>query len=158
MLPILHKHHHLLVTLLLCNAAAMEALPIFLDALVPSIIAIVISVTAVLFFGEIIPQAICTGPSQIRIAATVAPMTLALMYVSSPLSYPISLLLDLLLGKHEKARFLNADLKALIDLHQHQSLKGGAFSDHVDQGAMGLGAHQTEMIKGAIDLAKHSAR
>jgi metal transporter CNNM len=41
----------------------MEALPIFLDNLVPSFWAIVISVTAVLFAGEVIPQAICTGPS-----------------------------------------------------------------------------------------------
>lgn len=41
----------------------MEALPIFLDAIVPSVLAIVISVTAVLFFGEIIPQAVCTGPN-----------------------------------------------------------------------------------------------
>jgi metal transporter CNNM len=33
----------------------MEALPIFLDELVPSVWAIIISVTAVLFFGEVIP-------------------------------------------------------------------------------------------------------
>lgn len=30
-LPILKKHHQLLVTLLFCNACALEALPIFLD-------------------------------------------------------------------------------------------------------------------------------
>lgn len=64
-LPILQQHHWLLVTLLLANAAAMEALPIFLDALVPAYAAVIISVTAVLIFGEIIPQAVCTGPSQI---------------------------------------------------------------------------------------------
>lgn len=62
-LPILKQHHFLLVTLLLANALAMESLPIFLDAIVPSFWAIIISVTAVLFFGEVIPQAICTGPS-----------------------------------------------------------------------------------------------
>jgi len=46
----------MLVTLLLCNAAAVEALPICLDRLVPaSWMAIVISVTGVLAFGEIIP-------------------------------------------------------------------------------------------------------
>ena len=108
----------------------MEALPIFLDSIVPAAIAIVISVTAVLFFGEIIPQAVCTGPNQIRIAAAVSPVTLTLMYASCPLSYPISLLLDVLLGKHEKARFLNADLKALIDLHQRASLSNmGPYKD-----------------------------
>jgi hypothetical protein len=42
----------LLVTLLLANAAAMEALPIFLDKMVPEWLAIILSVTAVLFFGE----------------------------------------------------------------------------------------------------------
>jgi len=61
--PVIDKHHWMLVTLLLCNATAMEALPIFLDALVPSYISIIISVTAVLLIGEIIPQAICTGPN-----------------------------------------------------------------------------------------------
>ena len=45
--------HYLLVTLLLCNAAAMEALPIVLDKLVHEVVAILISVTAVLFFGEL---------------------------------------------------------------------------------------------------------
>ena len=53
--PILKRHHYLLVTLLLSNATAMEALPIFLDKLVPSFWAVMISVTMVLFFGEIIP-------------------------------------------------------------------------------------------------------
>jgi len=62
LLPILKKHHYLLVTLLLCNATCMEALPIYLDKLVPEIWAIMISVTCVLFFGEIIPMAVCTGP------------------------------------------------------------------------------------------------
>jgi metal transporter CNNM len=38
----------------------MEALPLFLDRLANPLTAILVSVTAVLFFGEIIPQAICT--------------------------------------------------------------------------------------------------
>ena len=62
-IPILKQHHYLLVTLLIANACAMEALPICLDKIVPSYLAIIISVTAVLFFGEVIPQAICTGPN-----------------------------------------------------------------------------------------------
>ena len=61
--PVIDKHHWMLVTLLLCNAAAVEALPLSLDRLVPSYVAIILSVTGVLAFGEIIPQALCTGPS-----------------------------------------------------------------------------------------------
>ena len=35
----------------------MEALPIFLDKMLPEIIAILLSVSFVLLFGEVIPQA-----------------------------------------------------------------------------------------------------
>jgi len=58
--PVVANQHFLLVTLLLCNAVSMEALPLFLDRLADPVTAIIISVTAVLLFGEIIPQAICT--------------------------------------------------------------------------------------------------
>lgn len=40
---LLHRPHYLLATLLLCNAAAMEALPIFLDRLLNPVAAVVIS-------------------------------------------------------------------------------------------------------------------
>jgi positive regulator of sigma E activity len=46
------RHHLLLVTLLVANAAAMEALPLFVDRIVGTVGAILISVTAVLLFGE----------------------------------------------------------------------------------------------------------
>lgn len=55
-LPILERKHLLLATLLLSNALAMESLPIFLDAIMPSSLAIIISTTVVLIFGEIVPQ------------------------------------------------------------------------------------------------------
>jgi hypothetical protein len=58
--PIVSNQHFLLVTLLLCNACAMEALPLFLDRLADPVTAILISVTAVLVFGEVLPQAVCS--------------------------------------------------------------------------------------------------
>ena len=50
--PLVKRHHLLLVTLLLGNACAVEAMPIFLDKITNPIIAILVSVTAVLVFGE----------------------------------------------------------------------------------------------------------
>lgn len=58
--PLVSNAHFLLVTLLLCNACAMEALPLFLDSLADPLTAIVVSVTAVLVFGEVLPQAVCS--------------------------------------------------------------------------------------------------
>jgi CBS domain containing-hemolysin-like protein len=103
-LPILADRHWLLVTLLLMNAAAMETLPLCLDKLVPEYLAIIISVTLVLFFGEVIPQAYCTGPDQVKVAAYVAPLAKGLMLFSSILTYPLAKLLDRILGEHHKSR------------------------------------------------------
>ena len=122
-LPVLSNRHWLLVTLLLMNSFAMEALPVFLDRIVSRVMAVVISVTLILAFGEVIPQAVCTGPNQVKIAAFVAPLTRFLMIISWPLSFWIGKLLDIILGEHHKSRFLNSDLKALVELHTYQALK-----------------------------------
>lgn len=51
-LMIVKRHHLLLVTLLLANALAVETMPIFLSKITVEVVAIIISVTAVLLFGE----------------------------------------------------------------------------------------------------------
>ena len=51
-LRLVRRHHLLLVTLLLANAVAVESMPIFLNKITNEIVAIVVSVSAVLLFGE----------------------------------------------------------------------------------------------------------
>ena len=114
---IISDHHWILVTLLLCNAFACEAMPILLDKLVNDVMAIVISVTVLLFVGEIVPQALCTGPNQMKIAAFLAPFTYSLMIITYPLSFPIAKFMDCVIGLHGKTRFCNSDLKSVIELH-----------------------------------------
>jgi ankyrin repeat/SOCS box protein 13/metal transporter CNNM len=46
------RHHLLLVTLLLANAVAVEAMPIFLAKITTEVVAVIVSVIAVLVFGE----------------------------------------------------------------------------------------------------------
>ena len=53
-LPVLSNRHWLLCTLLLMNSFAMEALPVFLDRVFSRLTAVVISVTLLLIFGEVI--------------------------------------------------------------------------------------------------------
>ncbi len=143
------------MTLLLANSVAMETLPLFLDQLVSEFMAILISVTAVLIFGEILPQAICTGPSQMRVAAAVAPVTKGLMIVEWIVAYPIAKLLDCVLGEHTKSRYQNKDLKTLIELHSSEALKALDNDEQLDN--MGLDPKQTELIRGAIDLTDTTA-
>lgn len=51
--PLVSRPHWLLCTLLLCNAAAMETLPLFLDRLLDPVGAVLLSVSAILLFGEV---------------------------------------------------------------------------------------------------------
>ncbi|EJK73791.1 hypothetical protein THAOC_04567 [Thalassiosira oceanica] len=105
LLPLLVGHssrHRLLVSLLLLNSLANEALPIFLDELFPSKYAsILVSVCFVLFFGEILPSAIFTGPDQVRMASTMVPLARLVMFIVSPVAIPIAKLLDHVLHDDE---------------------------------------------------------
>mmetsp|Transcript_56710 Transcript_56710/g.120408 ORF Transcript_56710/g.120408 Transcript_56710/m.120408 type:complete len:634 (-) Transcript_56710:147-2048(-) len=105
LLPLLvghSKRHRLLVSLLLLNSIANEGLPLFLDELFPSKLAsIIVSVTLVLMFGEIIPSALFTGPDQVELAAKLVPLVKAVMFVLAPIAVPIARLLDKVLHDHD---------------------------------------------------------
>ena len=154
-LPIREKHHYLLVTLLLANAFAMEALPVFLDRILSAVAAIVISVTVVLIMGEIIPQAICTGPNQIPIAAAVAPVLKIFMIVESVIAYPLSKLLDLVMGKHGMKRYNNKEIKALLQLHSRRVLKTHNVHHGVDTGFSNTVAN---VLCSAVDFSRKRVR
>nr|GLL38973.1 DUF21 domain-containing protein At2g14520-like isoform X1 [Ipomoea trifida] len=145
-LPVVKKQHLLLCTLLISNAAAMEALPIFLDDLVPDLVAILLSVTLILLFGEIIPQSVCSRYG-LAIGAAVAPAVRVLMWFWFPVAYPISKLLDCILGHEHKSLFRRAELKTLVDLHGNEAGKGGELS--IDE---------TTIIAGALELAEKTAK
>lgn len=122
LLPIVSQHHRLLVTLLLSNAIAMEALPVFLGRLVPEIAAIAISVTAVLFFGEVFPQALCSRYG-LAIGYYLAWFVWFLMIVMYPVAYPVGKLLDAMLGKEHATFFRRNELSAFVELHQDVSIE-----------------------------------
>jgi len=149
-LPVVNKHHQLLVTLLLANAVAMEALPIFLDKMFPSWAAIIISTTLVLFFGEVIPQALLIGPNQLQIASSLVPLVKFVMCIFYPLAKPIAILLDVVLGHHMTTRYNDADLKTLVDLHVQSELQ--QHLEATSQQRHGLMPWQAKIIHGAIDL------
>ncbi|ETV94733.1 hypothetical protein, variant [Aphanomyces invadans] len=124
LLPVVKQHHRVLVSLLLFNAIANEALPVFLARIVPDTYAVVISVSCVLFFGEILPSAIFTGKAQLTIAATLVPIVRLLMWMALPVAWPIAKALDCVLGDdHHVSRYKRKELKALVALHHRKSLK-----------------------------------
>ncbi|BFG15290.1 hypothetical protein CerSpe_015640 [Prunus speciosa] len=143
-LPVVQKQHQLLVTLLLCNAAAMEALPIYLDKLFNQYVAIILSVTFVLFFGEVIPQSICTRYG-LAVGSNFVCLVRVLMVLCYPIAYPIGKILDCVLG-HNEALFRRAQLKALVSIHSQEEGKGGELTHD-----------ETTIISGALDLTEKTA-
>jgi len=78
------------------------------------------------------------------------PLVYFFMKITSPISWPIAKLLDLMMGEHEVPRFNNLELKHLISLHTKDALK--EFSFNSDRSSIGLDKHQAEMITGALTL------
>jgi CBS domain containing-hemolysin-like protein len=111
--PIIRDEHLLLVTLLVGNAAAMEALPIFLDELVASWLAVVISVSFVLIFGEIIPQAIF-AKDPVGVGYRLAPLVRFLQFIFFPICWPIARLLDRCLQHSHGAVFSKEEMHNLF--------------------------------------------
>jgi len=142
--PLITRRHLTLVTLLVGNAIAMEALPVFMDILVPKAVAIMLSVTAVVFFGEIIPQAVCLK-WPLELAAFFAWLMYVLVGVLYPISAPIAGLLDWMLGHSNDAILSRGALRQLAMLHG-ESARGGP-----------LNTDEVEIIIGALDLHTKTA-
>lgn len=110
--------HWVLVTLLLSNVITNETLPIVLDRVLgggwPAVVS---STIAIVIFGEIIPQSASVRYG-LRIGAIFAPFVLGLMYLMYPIAYPISLLLDYILGEDHGTIYKRAGLKTLVGLHK----------------------------------------
>jgi len=162
-LPVLSNRHWLLCTLLLMNSFAMEALPVFLDRVFSRFTAVVISVTLLLIFGEVIPQALCTGPRQVQIAALAAPMTRFLMIISWPITFWLGKCLDIILGEQGKTRYQNQDLKCLVEMHTVEALKKIAEEEEKNpyiakndipkpSDKMGLGQLEANLMISALEI------
>lgn len=110
--------HWVLVVLLLSNVIINESLPIFLDSAIGGgLLAIVISATAIVIFGEVIPQAVCARYG-LAIGARCAPFVLLLMYLFAPVAYPIAKILDRALGVHDAHTYKKAELKSFLQFHR----------------------------------------
>ncbi|KAF1557960.1 Metal transporter CNNM4, partial [Eudyptula albosignata] len=97
--PIRRKGNYLLCSLLLGNVLVNTTLTILLDDLIGSGIgAVVASTIGIVIFGEIVPQALCSRHG-LAVGANTIVVTKFFMLVTFPLSYPVSKLLDCILGQ-----------------------------------------------------------
>uniref|UniRef100_A0A182VRG0 CNNM transmembrane domain-containing protein n=1 Tax=Anopheles minimus TaxID=112268 RepID=A0A182VRG0_9DIPT len=111
--PVRDKGNYLLCSILLGNVLVNSSFTILLDGLTSGLFAIIGSTIAIVIFGEIIPQAICSRHG-LAVGARTIMITKAVMLITFPLSYPISKVLDFLLGKEIGNFYDRERLKELV--------------------------------------------
>ncbi|KAM9456227.1 metal transporter CNNM4-like [Clarias gariepinus] len=125
--PIRSKGNYLLCSLLLGNVLVNTTLTILLDGLIGSGIgAVAVSTVGIVIFGEIVPQALCSRHG-LAVGANTILLTKFFMLLTIPLSFPISKLLDCILGQ-EIGRVYNREkllgmlkvTEAYIDLEKEE--------------------------------------
>ena len=110
--PIRSHGNFLLCSLLLGNVLVNNTLTILLDTLTSGLVAVIGATMGIVVFGEIIPQAICSRHG-LAVGAYTIWLTKLFMILTFPLSYPISKLLDCILGDEIGTVY---DKKKLVEL------------------------------------------
>ncbi|KAK0615740.1 hypothetical protein B0T17DRAFT_592457 [Bombardia bombarda] len=133
--------HWVLVTLLLANVIVNETLPVVLDrCLGGGVAAVVGSTFLIVIFGEILPQSVCVRYG-LQIGGYMSKPVLALMYLTSFISWPIAKLLDKLLGEDHGTVYKKSGLKTLVTLHRDL----GGVSERLNQ-------DEVTIISAVLDL------
>jgi metal transporter CNNM len=97
-LPLRKRGNLLLCTILLGNVTVNSALAILMGDLTSGVMGLIISTGIITIFGEIIPQAVCSRYALIMGANTTW-IIYFFMFVTFPISFPISAILDKVLGE-----------------------------------------------------------
>ena len=93
-LPLVRQKHLVLVTLLLTTALADEVLPLCINAIAPTWVAVVVSVIFMLLFTEILPTAVFTDTRvNLKLTSSLTPFVWFLIFVEGMITWPMAVLL-----------------------------------------------------------------
>jgi metal transporter CNNM len=150
-LPLRKNSNLSLASILLANVAVISATSLVLNhALggskhaVNGIIAGIVSTLLIVLFGEIFPQAIFSRHA-LQFTARFAPLLKVIIYITYPLSKPLQLLLDKLLGK---------ELYPIQSRHELGILLG----EHLKNEQSELDEDEVEIMQGALTLSEKRVR
>ncbi|XP_073277034.1 putative DUF21 domain-containing protein At1g03270 [Primulina huaijiensis] len=129
-----------------CHKFYLQALPIYLDKIFHPAVAVILSVTFVLAFGEIIPQAVCSRYG-LPVGANCVWLVRVLIMICFPIAYPIGKILDSVLGRLGPPRcFVQATSIESTGIYPWPGGNGGELTNN-----------ETTIISGALNLTEKTA-
>ncbi|XP_020286791.1 metal transporter CNNM4 [Pseudomyrmex gracilis] len=136
--PVRNHGNYLLCSILFSNVLVNSVFTILLDELTSGIVAVICSTLAIVIFGEISPQAFCSRHG-LCVGAKTIYLTKITMLLTFPLSYPISKILDCMLGEEIGNVYNRERLKELVKVTNE-------YND--------LEKDEVNIIAGALELRK----
>ncbi|XP_030272830.1 metal transporter CNNM4 isoform X1 [Sparus aurata] len=135
--PVRRKGNYLLCSLLLGNVLVNTTLTTLLDDLTKSGVgAVIASTIGIVIFGEIVPQALCSRHG-LAVGANTVLATKLFMLLTFPLSWPISKILDCVLGQEIGTVYNREKLVEMLKVTE-------PYNDLVKE--------ELNMIQGALEL------
>lgn len=96
--PVRRRGNYLLCSILFSNTLVNSTISVLLEGFSGGFVAVIISTILIVLFGEILPQAFCSRHG-LAVGAKTVWLTNFCMFITFPLSYPVSYCLDLALGE-----------------------------------------------------------
>lgn len=139
-LPIRRNYHLSLASILFANVAVVSASSLVLEHHTGGLIAGIISTLLMVVFGEVLPQALFVK-SALKFCSYFAPFVQVVTLITYPVSKPIQLLLDRIIGHENHPLHTRAELGMLISEHKI------AEESELDEDEVGI-------IQGALKLSE----
>ena len=143
-LPLRERSHLSLASILFANVAVISANSLVLEHHFNGLLAGLVSTLLIVVFGEVLPQA-WFARFALKFCALFTPLMYCVIFVTYPVSKPLELLLNKLLG-HEEGQ-----------LHSRQEL-GMLISEHLSDDDSELDEDEVEIMKSALLLSKKRVR
>ncbi|HEU4965860.1 MAG TPA: CNNM domain-containing protein [Candidatus Saccharimonadales bacterium] len=139
-LPLREKAHLSLSSILISNVAVISATSLVLGDYLNGFIAGIISTLLIVVFGEVIPQALFVSRA-LDFCSRLAPLLHLMIIITYPLSKPLQLLLDKLLGPERSPLQSRRELGLII-------------GEHAEREDSELDDEELDIMRGALSLSE----
>ena len=120
--PVRKNGNLLLCTLLLGNVAVNSLLSILMADITSGLVGFLSSTFAIVIFGEIIPQAVCSR-FPLQVGEKAVPIVKVFIVLLAAVAWPLAYILNKVLGREIGTTYSQSEMTKLIELH----VQGGQF-------------------------------